>query len=147
MLSDIKNWHFACQYSSYHMAFFHACTRSMQACLPVAAMTVPIQVWVDGQGNLCPSQRGASNDLTRFVEAEIVEQYRHIMNCSTCRLSGVQLTLCSSEWEHAEGGCGNPHTSSHCYIIVWWDCLAAIVSCPTVQLQWIMILPLTLWPG
>ena len=67
------------------------------ACLPVAAMTVPIQVWVDGQGNLCPSQRGASNDLTQFVEAEIVEQYRHIMNCSTCRLSGVQLALCSSE--------------------------------------------------
>ena len=70
----------------HNTAFFHACTL-YAACLPVAAMTVPIQVWVDGQGNLCPSQRGASNDLTRFVEAEIVEQYRHIMNCSTCMLS------------------------------------------------------------
>ena len=88
------------------MAFcmHHPCMHTLYAaCLPVAAMTVPIQVWVDGQGNLCPSQKGASNDLTRFVETEIVEQYRHIMNCSTCRLSGVQLTLCSSESEQREG--------------------------------------------
>ena len=67
------------------------------ACLPVAVMSVPIQVRVDGQGNLCPSQKGASNDLTRFVAAEVVEQYSRIMNCSTCSLSGVQLTSCSSE--------------------------------------------------
>lgn len=82
------------------------------ACLPVAVMSVPIQVRVDGQGNLCPSQKGASNDLTQFVAAEVVEQYDHIMNCSTCSLSGVQLTSCSSEWEQREGACANPHTTS-----------------------------------
>ena len=74
-----------------------ACNILYAACLPVAVTNVPIQVRVDGQGNLCPSQKGASNDLTRFVAAEVVEQYDHIMNCSTCSLSGVELTSCSSE--------------------------------------------------
>lgn len=70
-----------------------------QACIPVAEMNVPIQVRVDGQGELCPSREGASNDLTRFTAAEIVRQYTELMSCSGCELSGVQLASCSSEWD------------------------------------------------